>query len=186
MLRVIAATFLGCRRSPLTELAPPRPCPPAAPRQTDVGTQYSHTSARLRVAGGAKREAQLYSSSEEWCGRSHPGCPQVTAARLRLPVPGAWSCVDDKSSTGSAKEGTKAKLAVPFALCEHEGVRIVIAREAGRVLARMQPAKAKDIREAIDKVAADPTAPNNNLRPLKGVPNGFRIRVGDWRVSYTL
>ena len=55
----------------------------------------------------------------------------------------------------------------------------------------MQPAKAKDIREAIDKVAADPTAPNNNLRALKGVPNGFRIRVGDWlrpnwRVSYTL
>ena len=44
----------------------------------------------------------------------------------------------------------------------------------------MQPAKAKDIREAIDKVAADPTAPNNNLRALKGVPNGFRIRVGDW------
>jgi hypothetical protein len=37
----------------------------------------------------------------------------------------------------------------------------------------MQPAKAKDIREAIDKVAADPTAPNNNLRPLKGVPTGF-------------
>jgi mRNA interferase RelE/StbE len=66
------------------------------------------------------------------------------------------------------------------------GVQIVIAREAGKILARMQPAKAKDIREAVDKVAADPTAPNNKLRPLKGVPNGFRIRVGDWRVSYTL
>jgi hypothetical protein len=37
----------------------------------------------------------------------------------------------------------------------------------------MQLAKAKDIREAIDKVAADPTAPSNNLRTLKGVPNGF-------------
>jgi mRNA interferase RelE/StbE len=63
-------------------------------------------------------------------------------------------------------------------------VKIVIARDAGKVLARMQPAKAKDIRDAIDKVAADPTAPNNNLRPLKGVPNGFR--GGDWRISYTL
>jgi mRNA interferase RelE/StbE len=71
-------------------------------------------------------------------------------------------------------------------LCEHDGVKIVIARDAGKVLARMQPAKAKDIREAIDKVAADPTAPNSNLRALKGVPNGFRIRVGDWRVSYRL
>jgi mRNA interferase RelE/StbE len=65
-------------------------------------------------------------------------------------------------------------------------VQIVIARNAGKVLARMQPAKAKDIREATDKVAADPTAPNNNLRPLQAVPNGFRIRVGDWRVSFTL
>jgi mRNA interferase RelE/StbE len=65
-------------------------------------------------------------------------------------------------------------------------VQIVIARNTGKVLVRMQPAKAKDMREAIDKVAADPTAPNNNLRPLKGVPNGFRIRVGDWRVSFTL
>ena len=80
---------------------------------------------------------------------------------------------------------------MPFALCEHDGVQIIIARDAGKVLARMQPAKAKDIREAIDKVAADPTAPNNNLRALKSVPNGFRIRIGaglrsNWRVSYTL
>ena len=75
---------------------------------------------------------------------------------------------------------------MPFALCERDSVEIVIARDAGKVLVRMQPAKAKDIREAIDKVAADPTAPNNNLRALKGVPNGFRIRVGGWRVSYTL
>lgn len=71
------------------------------------------------------------------------------------------------------------------------GVDIVIARDAGKVLAWMQSAKAKDIREAIDKVAADPTVPNNNLSALKGVANGFRIRVGasprsDWRVSYTL
>jgi mRNA interferase RelE/StbE len=92
---------------------------------------------------------------------------------------------------GSAKEGTairprRCRLALPFALCEHDSVQIVIARDAGKVLARMQPAKAKDIREAIDRVAADPTAPNNNLRVLKGVPNGFRIRIGDWGVSYTL
>jgi mRNA interferase RelE/StbE len=65
-------------------------------------------------------------------------------------------------------------------------VDIVIARDAAKVLARMHPAKTEDIREAIDRVAADPTAPNNNLRALSGMPNGFRIRVGDWRVSYTL
>jgi mRNA interferase RelE/StbE len=65
-------------------------------------------------------------------------------------------------------------------------MRIVIARDARKALSRVQPAKAQDIREAIARVAADPWAPNNNLRPLKGVPNGFRIRVGDWRVSYTV
>jgi hypothetical protein len=46
-------------------------------------------------------------------------------------------------------------------------VEIVIARDARKVLARIQPAKAKDIREAIDKVAADPNARKNNLRTLK-------------------
>jgi mRNA interferase RelE/StbE len=65
-------------------------------------------------------------------------------------------------------------------------MRIIVGRDALKVLSRMQPAKARDIRQAIARVAADPSARNPNLRPLKGVPNGFRIRVGDWRVSYTL
>lgn len=72
-----------------------------------------------------------------------------------------------------------------FALCEHPGVEIEIVRSAQKALLGMQPAKAADIREAIARMAADPFAPNNNIRPLKGVPDGFRIRVGDWRVSYT-
>jgi mRNA interferase RelE/StbE len=65
-------------------------------------------------------------------------------------------------------------------------MRIVVGRDALKVLSRMQPAKARDIRQVIARVAADPSARNPNLRPLKGVPNGFRVRVGDWRVSYTL
>ena len=65
-------------------------------------------------------------------------------------------------------------------------MRVIVGRDALRVLSRMQPAKASDIRQAIARVAADPSARNPNLRPLKGVPSGFRIRVGDWRVSYTL
>ncbi len=65
-------------------------------------------------------------------------------------------------------------------------MQIVIARDARKALSRMQSAKARDIRQAIAGVAADPSARNPNLRPLKGIPNGFRIRVGDWRVSYTL
>lgn len=63
-------------------------------------------------------------------------------------------------------------------------MQILIARDARKILSRLQPAKARDIRQAIARVAANPSAPNPNLRPLKGVPNGFRIRIGDWRVSY--
>lgn len=48
----------------------------------------------------------------------------------------------------------------------------------------MQPAnKAADIRTAMLRIAADPFARNHNLRPLRGTPNGYRVRVGDWRVS---
>jgi len=65
-------------------------------------------------------------------------------------------------------------------------MEVEIGREARKVLRRLQPARAQDIREAIERVAADPNAPNNNVRTLSGVPDGFRVRVGDWRVSYIL
>jgi mRNA-degrading endonuclease RelE of RelBE toxin-antitoxin system len=65
-------------------------------------------------------------------------------------------------------------------------LKIEIGREALRALRRIQPARAQEIREAIGRVAAEPRAAYNNLRPLKGVPSGFCIWVGDWRVSYTL
>jgi len=73
-----------------------------------------------------------------------------------------------------------------FALCEHPPVQIVIVASALKVLRRVQPKKAQDILAAIRRVAADPRAKNNNLKPLTGIRNGFRIRVGDWRVSFTL
>ena len=59
-------------------------------------------------------------------------------------------------------------------------------RDPLKALRGMQPAKAQDIRAAIARIAADPVALNNNVRPLRGVPNGFRVRVGDWRVSYVI
>jgi mRNA-degrading endonuclease RelE of RelBE toxin-antitoxin system len=65
-------------------------------------------------------------------------------------------------------------------------MRIIYRRDPIKALRRMQRPKAEDIITAVERVAADPSAPNNNLRPLKGVPNGFRIRVGTWRVSYVI
>jgi mRNA interferase RelE/StbE len=44
---------------------------------------------------------------------------------------------------------------------------------------------AKRIRSKVLVLARDPNAPNNNLKRLTGV-DGYRLRVGDWRVIYTL
>ncbi|MBU0575533.1 MAG: type II toxin-antitoxin system RelE/ParE family toxin [Pseudomonadota bacterium] len=41
------------------------------------------------------------------------------------------------------------------------------------------------IREKINQLAQDPHAPNPNVRLLEG-RNGYRLRVGDWRVLYEL
>jgi mRNA interferase RelE/StbE len=65
-------------------------------------------------------------------------------------------------------------------------VDITYRRDALKVLRRMQRPKAEDILTGVARVAASPSAPNNNVTPLKGVLNGFRLRVGDWRVSYTI
>ena len=65
-------------------------------------------------------------------------------------------------------------------------MEITYRRDPVKALRRMQRAKAEDIMAAIERVAADPSAPNNNVRPLTGVPNGFRVRIGDWRASYTV
>jgi len=65
-------------------------------------------------------------------------------------------------------------------------MRVIYRRDPIKTLRRMPRAKAEDIAAAIRRVAADPSAPNNNLRALKGVSNGFRVRVGNWRVSYTV
>ncbi len=57
--------------------------------------------------------------------------------------------------------------------------------EAVRSLSRMDPRIAKRIRSKVLALARDPNAPNNNIKKLTGV-EGFRLRVGDWRVVYVL
>ncbi len=41
------------------------------------------------------------------------------------------------------------------------------------------------IYEKLNELAQDPYKPNQNVKKLKGRP-GYRLRVGDWRVIYTL
>jgi mRNA interferase RelE/StbE len=65
-------------------------------------------------------------------------------------------------------------------------MQVLIAKSALKVLRSVPASKAKAMREAVDAVAANPFAPNNNLKPLKGIKDGYRIRLGDWRISYLI
>jgi mRNA interferase RelE/StbE len=59
------------------------------------------------------------------------------------------------------------------------------SEEAFRTLARMDRAIAKRLRGKILALARNPLAPNNNVKKLTGI-EGYRLRVGDWRIIYTL
>ena len=60
-------------------------------------------------------------------------------------------------------------------------------RDAMKALLGMQPKRAAMIREKCREVAAaPPPAGHSNLLPLTGVPDGYRVRFGDWRASFTI
>ncbi len=56
---------------------------------------------------------------------------------------------------------------------------------ARKVLKAMPRKLAERIMDKIEALAADPFAPNNNVKRLTGHP-GYRLRVGDWRILYTV
>ena len=62
---------------------------------------------------------------------------------------------------------------------------VTYTAEAIKALTVMDRTIAKRIRAKIVALARDPLAPNNNVRKLTGIA-GWRLRVGDWRVVYTL
>lgn len=62
---------------------------------------------------------------------------------------------------------------------------VVLSKFAKRTMGRL-PENIRDTIDAkIEALAADPTAANNNVKPLRGAP-GFRLRVGDWRALYEI
>jgi len=44
---------------------------------------------------------------------------------------------------------------------------------------------ARLVMEKIEALAADPLVQNNNVKKLTNHP-GYRLRIGDWRVVYTI
>ena len=63
--------------------------------------------------------------------------------------------------------------------------KVMITKEARRRLRGIPANLERTIINKINSLAADPFAPNNNVTALKGTA-GYRLRVGNWRVLYTL
>src|SRR5262245_31221565 len=61
--------------------------------------------------------------------------------------------------------------------------QIVFTRIAQRTLERIPANTARLIRSRIEQYATDPGSLANNIRKLQG-REGFRLRVGDWRVIF--
>ncbi|WP_454727529.1 MULTISPECIES: type II toxin-antitoxin system RelE family toxin [Cupriavidus] len=62
---------------------------------------------------------------------------------------------------------------------------VEFTRQAAQALKTMPRNMAATIRAKIDALAVDPYAPNPNASKLAG-RDGYRLRVGDWRVLYQI
>jgi mRNA interferase RelE/StbE len=63
-------------------------------------------------------------------------------------------------------------------------MELVWSRRASKGLARL-PAKARAAMiDRLEAIAAAPFARHANVEPLKGEPDVFRVRQGDWRAVY--
>ena len=61
--------------------------------------------------------------------------------------------------------------------------RVGITPGAARQLRKLDPPTARRVQGAIELLGLDPRPPAS--RQLRGRP-GYRVRIGDWRVTYTV
>jgi mRNA interferase RelE/StbE len=62
--------------------------------------------------------------------------------------------------------------------------QLMFARSAQKNLAKYPLADRRRIDRALDELASDPL--QGDVRPLKGQPAEFRMRVGDYRIFFDL
>jgi mRNA interferase RelE/StbE len=62
---------------------------------------------------------------------------------------------------------------------------IAFTKRATKTLQKIPSATARQIRAKIEQIAVDPFAPNSNVTILQN-RDGYRLRVGDWRVIYEI
>jgi mRNA interferase RelE/StbE len=58
------------------------------------------------------------------------------------------------------------------------------SRKAVSYLKRLELATRKLIVEAVEALAANPSNPNMDVKPLQCRPGEFRLRVGDYRIIF--
>jgi mRNA interferase RelE/StbE len=61
---------------------------------------------------------------------------------------------------------------------------VILLREPEKVLRKLSKDLLKRIRKVIDRLATDPTPEGS--KKLVGYDNLYRMRVGDWRISYAV
>lgn len=63
---------------------------------------------------------------------------------------------------------------------------LIVPPRVARQFAAMPSADAKRLRDRLERIAENPTAPHTGVKPLVGVSGIFRVRQGDWRATYSL
>lgn len=64
-------------------------------------------------------------------------------------------------------------------------MEIRYTKAAIKALTKMPTNTAQLIRSKIRQYAADPASLANNVKKLQGPEDGYRLRIGDWRVIFT-
>lgn len=64
-------------------------------------------------------------------------------------------------------------------------LQITYSAQARKTLRKMQPKTARRILDQMEKIAENPDRRDLNINKLEG-RNGYRLRIGDWRVIYTV
>ncbi|MEW6048839.1 MAG: type II toxin-antitoxin system RelE/ParE family toxin [Bacillota bacterium] len=65
--------------------------------------------------------------------------------------------------------------------------RVEVSREAEKALKRQDRLQRMRLREAIDGLQDNPyPGPGRDVDPVRGVPGLWRLRVGDFRVLFTV
>jgi mRNA interferase RelE/StbE len=65
-------------------------------------------------------------------------------------------------------------------------VQIVFRRAADRALSRLPASRRRQIVNHIERLVTGSASRNLDIRPLAGVSGLFRLRVGDYRVVYSI